>query len=88
MEGIKRTAVKVMELHDEGVWIVIKKVSDKDRYNPYRIYLRNGNHVRLIAKYADMLSCVCYVREFFMEGLNDKTEEEVVDWSKKRMALY
>ena len=88
MNEAKRTERKVMELREGGVWIVVKKVVDKDKYNPFRIYLKSMYHVKLIAKYADILSCVCYIREYFMEGMNAKTEKEVVDWSKKRMALY
>ena len=45
MNEAKRTERKVMELREGGVWIVVKKVTDKDKYNPFRIYLKSMYHV-------------------------------------------
>ena len=79
---------KVMEIRDKQVWIVVKFVRDNDKYNPYRMYIRDYSHRRLIAKYADLHSCVEYMNNFFTEGMDMKTWEEIVDWSKDVMALY
>lgn len=77
---------KVMELRDGGTWLVVKKTDDTR--NPYRIYMKERNHRRQIAKYGDLFSCIFYVHQFFLHGLNAMTEEEVVRWSEESGALF
>ena len=76
---------KVMEVRDECMHIVVKKNDDK--YNPYRVYLKGWHTQRLIAKCADLYSCICYMEWFIREGLETKTVAEIKEISKATGAL-
>lgn len=53
---------KVFELQDNGYHFTV--IHHRDEANPYRLYENwydNGEHRKLITKYADMKSCLCFI---------------------------
>lgn len=57
---------KVLELQDNGLHFTVIHHRD-DQVNPYWLYNNwydNGEHRRLVSKYADMKSCLCYIVQF------------------------
>ena len=61
------------------------------KYNPYLLYLvypakdRNGyptRHRKLLAKYGDMTSVACYIRDLYLFGFVWKTVSEILAWNE------
>ena len=67
--------------HLEGVYFRDAK------YNPYRIYLvwrDTGIHRVQIVGYGDFISCLYFLKDFYLNGLNKYTVQQVKDWVKER----
>ena len=77
---IKFLDVNAGGAHLEGVYFPAEN-------NPYRIFLvwrDYGLHKAQIVKYADFLSCVYFLRDFFLNGLNKMSSPEIKAWIDER----
>ena len=74
---------KVMDIHEGRTHLSVIR-SNTDRINPYRIYLvisPTGSPLRqrLLIKYGDFMSCIYFIRDFFLEGLDTMCYTEMVE---------
>lgn len=77
---------KVLDIGLDGVHLVCIRIAG-DR-NPYRVYRLAGGRRRQIAKYGDFMSVLCFLREFYQDGVDTMTLTDTVDWAKKRGAIW
>lgn len=71
---------KVLDIRLDGKHIECIRTDDRD--NPFRIYLKNANHRRQVAKYGDFLSVVNFIRNYYEEGADSFTLSETIEWAK------
>ena len=65
---------RILDLH-EGRTHIQCIHTDSDRYNPYHVYLvvsATGTPIRrrLLIKYGDFMSVLCFIKQFFQDGLD------------------
>ena len=78
---------RVIDLHEGHTHIQCIKTDDK--VNPYRVYLVisvTGEPIRrrLLIKYADFMSVLCFLTEFFRDGLDVLSYCEMKDAIRSR----
>lgn len=78
---------KIIDIHDRSAHISVVRC-DSDKCNPYRIYLiisPTGSPVRkrLLVKFADFMSCIYFIKDFFLEGIDTMCYTEMVEWIHK-----
>ena len=59
------------------------------KYNPFRIYLvisPKGSPLRkrILNMYGDFMSCVYFIRDFYLEGIDTMCYTDMVKWVRKR----
>lgn len=79
---------KIIDINDRSAHLSVIRC-DSDKYNPYHIYLiisPTGSPVRkrLLDKYDDFMSCVYFIKDFFLEGIDTMCYTEMVKWVCKR----
>lgn len=80
---------KVLDVNAGNAHVVCIHHLDRHDYNPYRVYLITsvtGSPVRkrLLQKYADFISALCFVKDFFLEGIDTMCYTDMVAWVKSR----
>lgn len=76
--------VKVIDIHEGERIICIKNLEDK--CNPYRIYVMPDRyHRRLLIKYADFMSVIYFIEQYYRWGIDTYTVSEKLEWVKKRI---
>ena len=79
---------KCMDINVGGAHLECVFVKAEERRNPYRVFLKpDCYHRAQIAKYGDWLSVVYFIRDFFMDGMNTRTREEVRTWAKEHGSI-
>lgn len=61
---------KIMEIN-EGRWhlVCIKAEGVNNPYRLYRVWWDGGNHRKLLAKYADIESIMCWLYDHMVRGM-------------------
>lgn len=77
---------KVIDVRLDGKHIECIQTDDKD--NPFRIYLKNANHRRQVAKYGDFLSVIYFLRDYYAEGIDTLSLSETIAWAKAGSACF
>ena len=73
---------KVADIRTPGCHLICLQMDDK--YNPYHIYTVCSSHRKQLTKYADFISVVCFIREFYLDGMDAKTTTEILRWVANR----
>lgn len=76
---------KILDIHEGGRHLVCVQQTDRGVVNPYRVYVvisPTGSPVRrrLLTKYADFMSVIYFLRDFYLYGLNTMPVSEAVEW--------
>ena len=76
---------KILDINEGGSHIVCIQQRERGVINPYRIYViisPTGAPVqrRLLTKYADFMSVLYFLRDFYLNGLNTMPVSEAVEW--------
>ena len=79
---------KIMDIHEGRTHLVVIR-DNVARHNPYRIYLiisPTGAPVRKrqLIQYADFMSVLYFLRDFFLYGLDAMCYSEMREWIKQR----
>lgn len=82
---------KVLDINEGGSHLICIRLSDLKEFNPYRIYLVisvPGAPVRkrLLEKYGDFPSVLCFIRSFYLEGINTMWYTDIIRWVKSSHA--
>ena len=81
---------KVLDIHDYMHLVCIRVIGEKDP-NPYRLFMvyysinKDGyttKHKKLIAKYADIVSVLCMVKDMYINNVQHMTYTEAFTWCK------
>ena len=80
---------KILDINEGGSHLVCIRLSDPKECNPYRIHLvtsATGAPVRkrLLQKYGDFVSVLCFLRDFYLEGIGTLCYTDMVAWIKSR----
>jgi hypothetical protein len=78
-------ARKVLNISLDGCNIECIRTDDK--VNPFRVYKRSLRHRRQIAKYADFISVIYFLMDFYKDGVDSMTFPEVVGWARNRGSI-
>lgn len=75
---------KIIDIHDGGSHLIVIRSLDRSDVNPYRIYIVISPAVaplrkRLLIKYADFMSCIHFIREFFLYGYDTMCYTEIME---------
>lgn len=72
---------------------VCPKAGEKETVNPYLLYItykaptRSGygysTHKKLVAKYGDMISILCMIKDIYLEGIDTYPVNVAIDWCNK-----
>lgn len=86
----KQKKKKIMDVNEGGSHLVVIR-TESDMYNPFHVYLvisPTGAPVRkrLLIKYGDLVSCIYFLRDFYVEALNTMCYSEMRDWIRQRTA--
>lgn len=87
--------IKVLDI-DDGMHLecikVCPKTDEKQPYNPYLLYIvyyaptRSGygysKHRTLMAKYGDILSILCMIKDMYLNGVDAYPTNTIINWSK------
>lgn len=81
---------KIIDINEGHIHLVCIR-HNADRYNPYHIYLvisATGAPLRkrLLIKYADFMSVLYFLRDFYLNGLDTMTYCEMKEWIDSRTA--
>ena len=79
---------KIIDINEGGRKLICMHVPG-EKYNPYHVYMvisPSGSPVRkrIITKYADFMSVIYFIRDFYLYGLNTMTLSEVHEWLAER----
>ena len=77
-----RKTRKVLDIHENGTHIVCIRTAD--RYNHYKVYKVWAGHRKLLVKYGDFISVICFLKDFYLEGMDSMPYTEAVEQIKKR----
>ena len=82
---------KIIDINVNRTHIVCIQMLDRTIVNPFRIHMvisAPGSPVRrrLLTKYADPMSVLYFIIQFFREGLDALALSEVLDWIKDHTA--
>lgn len=80
---------KILDIDEGGSHLICLRLSDPKDYNPYRIYLvttPSGMPVRkrLLEKYGDFTSVLCFLKDFYLDGINTMCYTEIVEWIRSK----
>ena len=88
---------KVLDTCD-FVHLVCIKRTDPEEVNPYRLYIvysgRNEQYGyytekrKQVAKYADMASVICMIKDLYINGMEHKPVSEVISWCERYYNLF
>lgn len=80
---------KVLDMNDR---IHLISTYTQNATDPYRLYLTyrsydsvkgySVKHKHLIAKYADMTSVICMIKDIYLSGIQNDYTEKVLAWCK------
>ena len=76
---------KILDINEGGSHLVCIQQRERGVINPYHIYViisPTGSPVRrrLLTKYADFMSVIYFLRDFYLYGLNAMSVSEAVEW--------
>ena len=75
---------KVMDIHDGGIHLAVIRINDRKERNPYRVLKVYGaggyRYQKQIAKYGDLISVICFIKDLYMDGADTMTFAELLDW--------
>ena len=74
---------KVMDIRDGGCHLEVICFNDRRIANPYQIRLIRGGHKNVIAAYGDWMSVLYFMRDFYLEGMDTRTLQEIKEWWRK-----
>lgn len=74
---------QVMDMSNQGFSIKVLYDSE-DKNNPYRVYRVWYGHRRLLVKYADYYSVICFLHDIYREGMDTATVSDLIEWTKRR----
>ena len=78
---------KVMDIEMDGFHLAVMKIHDRAERNPYRVLWLYGNggwrYQKQLAKYGDIISCICFIKDLFLDGANVLTLAGLIDWSNE-----
>lgn len=79
---------KIMDINEGHTHLVVIRMSNQKDPNPYRIYLVIscvGAPVRkrLLDKYADFMSVLYFIRNFYLEGIDALCYTDMVRWIRR-----
>lgn len=77
---------KILDLRLNGFHIAGYQTQNK--INPFRVYILVPGHRRLIAKYGDFFSVLCFVKDIFLDGMDTKPMAEVVEWARQTGSIW
>jgi len=80
---------KILDINEGGSHLMVVRRNDPKDYNPYRIYLiisATGAPLRrrLLEKYGDFPSVLCFLKDFYLDGIDTMCYNEIVDWLRSR----
>lgn len=80
---------KILDINEGGRHIVCIHSLDRKVINPYAVYVvisPTGMPVRkrLLLRYADFMSVLYFLRDFYLDGLNTMTVSEAREYIKAR----
>ena len=76
---------KIMDINEGGTHLVVIKDYTPKAYNPFRIYLiisATGAPLRkrILIRYGDFMSCIYFLRDFYLDGVNAMCYTDMVRW--------
>ena len=79
---------KIMDIHEGRTHLVVIRDNTTQR-NPYHVYLvisPTGAPIRKrqLIQYGDFMSVLCFLRDFFLYGLDAMCYSEMREWIKQR----
>ena len=74
-----------MDINEGRSHLVVIRLLDRKERNPYRIYLVTSAtgaplRKRILIKYGDFMSCICFIRDFYLEGIDTMCYTDMVRW--------
>lgn len=73
---------KVLDIRLDGFHIVCIMYKE-DKRNPFRVYRVTAEHRRQIAKYADFISVLSFIRDLYIFGADTMTFPKLIEWAKR-----
>lgn len=61
----------------------IECIRTEDKRNPFRVYKVFCGHRKLIARYGDFLSVICFIKDFYIAGADTMNTPELIQWAKE-----
>lgn len=82
---------KIIDIHEGGRHIVCIQAMDRKDLNPYKVYeviSPTGSPIRkrLLVKYADFMSVIYFIRDYYLYGLNTMPVSEIREWLDEHTA--
>jgi len=76
---------KIIDIHADGTHMICTQSDDRRDPNPYRIYLVISPtgvplRKRLLTKYGDFISVLCFFRDFYVAGMDTMCYTDIVQW--------
>jgi len=80
---------KILDIDEGGSHLICLRLADPKEFNPYRIYLVTTPHgmpvrKRLLEKYGDFPSVLCFLKYFYLDGINTMCYTEIVEWIRSK----
>lgn len=79
---------KVLDLRLDGLHIVCIMRNPISEPNPFRVYKVASGYRRQIAKYGDILSVICFLKDLYMDGADTFSMVQIVEWAKSRGSIF
>ena len=77
-------AKKVMDIRDGGCHLEVLDLDNRRMENKYQIRLIRSGHKNVIAAYGDWISVLCFLKDFYLEGMDTMTLVEIKEWWRER----
>lgn len=79
---------KILDVNTGSAHLICIQSLDRSDWNPYRVYLVTfvpgaGNRKRLLIKYGDLVSVLCFIKDFYLDGIDTRTAQDILTWAKK-----
>ena len=80
---------KILDVNEGRMHLICIKHFDRSDYNPYKVYAVisvPGSPVRkrLLTKYGDFVSVLCFIKDFYLDGLDALPLCDVREYIKAR----
>lgn len=80
---------KILDVNEGRMHLVCIKHFDRSDYNPYRVYAVisiPGAPVRKrqLVKYGDFVSVLCFIKDFYLNGLDSMPVCDIIQYIKER----